>query len=457
MLHRVEHPELSVDAASARRVNQQVNLRLLAAHTGPFLAAAGHDGRLNSVRLDTGAAFVRPWPAAGALAPSRNLRPWTAETTSAAGRRLSLVLPAFNEEAGVRQAVVEADDALAALADDYEILVVDDGSRDATAAVVAEADGGAAARPPAAARSEPGLWGGAANGLRGGAVRFGLLYRCGLSVLPCRPGPPHSADGSLPRRRRLARGARKIPVCAACCPAATTCLPAPFSARACGIAICALKVFRRDALASILPEANGFFVNVEMLTRARQLGYEVAETGVRHRPRARGKSTVSPWRRSAHPRRPAAVLVVVGAVPWRGGRSAPAPSRRPPLAALALLLVVAGLLFFSRLHAPLLEPQEPRYAEIPRQMLARRRLLTPVLNGQPYLDKPPLLYWAVMASYAVFGVHDWAARLVPALRRPLHGPADLLLGPARGRRTGRAVRGAGALPVGAVRLPGTRC
>ena len=59
-------------------------------------------------------------------------------TNPAAGRRLSLVLPAYNEEAGIRQAVVEADDALAALTDDYEILVVDDGSRDATAAVVVE-------------------------------------------------------------------------------------------------------------------------------------------------------------------------------------------------------------------------------------------------------------------------------------------------------------------------------
>ena len=39
-----------------------------------------------------------------------------------------------------------------------------------------------------------------------------------------------------------------------------------------------------------------------------------------------------------------------------------------------LLLIVAGLLFFSRLNAPLLEPQEPRYAEIPRQMLAEGRL-----------------------------------------------------------------------------------
>ena len=52
--------------------------------------------------------------------------------------RLSLVLPAFNEEAGIRRAVAEADDALGDLTADYEILVVDDGSRDATAAVVAE-------------------------------------------------------------------------------------------------------------------------------------------------------------------------------------------------------------------------------------------------------------------------------------------------------------------------------
>ncbi|MGH7170740.1 MAG: ArnT family glycosyltransferase [Gemmataceae bacterium] len=72
-------------------------------------------------------------------------------------------------------------------------------------------------------------------------------------------------------------------------------------------------------------------------------------------------------------------------------------------------------LFFLRLNAPLLEPQEPRYAEIPRQMLSEGRWLVPVLHGEPYLDKPPLLYWLVMGSYSVFGVHDWAARLVPGL------------------------------------------
>src|SRR5260370_32679142 len=46
-------------------------------------------------------------------------------------------------------------------------------------------------------------------------------------------------------------------------------------------------------------------------------------------------------------------------------------------------------------------------------------MVVPSLEGQPDLDKPPLLYWFVMASYKVFGVPDWAARLPPALA--VHG------------------------------------
>jgi len=86
-----------------------------------------------------------------------------------------------------------------------------------------------------------------------------------------------------------------------------------------------------------------------------------------------------------------------------------------PWPALLLVLGMAAPLFLAVLDAPLLEPQEPRYAEIPRQMLEQGRWLVPVLHGREYLDKPPLLYWSVMAGYCLFGVHDWAARLVPGL------------------------------------------
>jgi dolichol-phosphate mannosyltransferase len=56
---------------------------------------------------------------------------------------------------------------------------------------------------------------------------------------------------------------------------------------------CALKVFHREALSALRPHSAGFFVNTEMLTRARLLGYPVAEVGVKHRPRLRGSSKVS--------------------------------------------------------------------------------------------------------------------------------------------------------------------
>jgi 4-amino-4-deoxy-L-arabinose transferase-like glycosyltransferase len=80
--------------------------------------------------------------------------------------------------------------------------------------------------------------------------------------------------------------------------------------------------------------------------------------------------------------------------------------------AIAATFLAAALLFFSSLNIPLQEPDEVRYAEVPRQMLSGDSWLVPVLNGEPYLDKPPLTYWLVMASYEVFGVHDWSARLV---------------------------------------------
>src|SRR5579871_2266956 len=81
-------------------------------------------------------------------------------------------------------------------------------------------------------------------------------------------------------------------------------------------------------------------------------------------------------------------------------------------------LGIAGLaatICFTGLLCPLQEPQESRYADIPRQMLAEGSVVVPLLHGQPYYDKPPLFYWLVMASYSLFGVSESAARLVPCV------------------------------------------
>jgi 4-amino-4-deoxy-L-arabinose transferase-like glycosyltransferase len=81
---------------------------------------------------------------------------------------------------------------------------------------------------------------------------------------------------------------------------------------------------------------------------------------------------------------------------------------------LALVAGVCCFFFFFGLGAfGLTGADEPRYAQIAREMLARHDWIVPTLNGAPWLEKPALLYWKMMNSYSIFGVSDWAAR-VPA-------------------------------------------
>ncbi|MDP1609726.1 MAG: glycosyltransferase family 39 protein [Sulfuritalea sp.] len=87
--------------------------------------------------------------------------------------------------------------------------------------------------------------------------------------------------------------------------------------------------------------------------------------------------------------------------------------RRGPL--LALLLIFALLWFGTLEHRRLINPDEGRYSEIPREMVASGDWLTPRLNNIKYFEKPALQYWATATAYSVFGEHHWTARLWPAL------------------------------------------
>lgn len=61
------------------------------------------------------------------------------------------------------------------------------------------------------------------------------------------------------------------------------------------------------------------------------------------------------------------------------------------------------------------EPDEGRYAEIAREMLADGDWLVPHLNGFAHMQKPPLIYWSTALSFRCFGFNEWAARLPSAL------------------------------------------
>ena len=83
--------------------------------------------------------------------------------------------------------------------------------------------------------------------------------------------------------------------------------------------------------------------------------------------------------------------------------------------ALLLSGFCAFLFFYGLGQFGLVGADEPRYAQVAREMLERHDWTTPVLGGQPWLEKPPLYYWQAMVAYRIFGVNDWTARLPSAI------------------------------------------
>jgi 4-amino-4-deoxy-L-arabinose transferase-like glycosyltransferase len=81
-----------------------------------------------------------------------------------------------------------------------------------------------------------------------------------------------------------------------------------------------------------------------------------------------------------------------------------------------LLAGFCAFLFFYGLGSfGLIGADEPRYAQVAREMLERHDWITPTLGGVPWLEKPVLYYWEAILSYRVFGVSDWAARVPSAV------------------------------------------
>jgi 4-amino-4-deoxy-L-arabinose transferase-like glycosyltransferase len=91
------------------------------------------------------------------------------------------------------------------------------------------------------------------------------------------------------------------------------------------------------------------------------------------------------------------------------------PSTLAKRAWLLLFLAVVAFYLFGLGRLPLVGPDEPRYAQVAREMFLRHDLITPTLGGRPWFEKPALLYWMMIGSFRAFGVSEWAARLGPAL------------------------------------------
>lgn len=122
---------------------------------------------------------------------------------------------------------------------------------------------------------------------------------------------------------------------------------------------------------------------------------------------------------------------------------ASASRRRAALA--ALLLCWLALWFAGAQSRALLEPDEGRYAEVPREMVASGDWVTPRYDGVLFFDKPALQYWGTALAYEAFGASNWTARLWGLLTGLM---AMLAVGWAGARAFGRLAGFSAALVLG---------
>ena len=208
--------------------------------------------------------------------------------------RLSYFFPAHNEEANLAGLVEEALATLAGLAVTFEIIVVNDGSRDSTAAI---ADELAAAHPDVvrAVHHPTNLGYGSALRSGLGAARYELVaftdgdrqfHVADLGRLTERLAAADAPDVVVGFRIKRADPLIRT-IYARVYRLANRLL---FGLRVTDVD-CACKLFRRDALDGLRVESGGAFFSAELLIKLRAAGRSVAEVGVAHYPRTAGSAT----------------------------------------------------------------------------------------------------------------------------------------------------------------------
>jgi glycosyltransferase involved in cell wall biosynthesis len=208
--------------------------------------------------------------------------------------RLSYFFPAHNEEANLQGLVTEALETLPTLADTFEIIAVDDGSKDGTPAI---ADALAAAHPDIvrAVHHPTNLGYGAA--LRSGfaVARYDLVaftdgdrqFRVAdIGRLIARLAEPDQPDVVVGFRIK-----RADPLVRTLYARAYRLANRIFFGLKVTDVDCACKVFRREALEGLRVESGGAFFSAEMIIKLRAAGRTVVEVGVPHYPRTAGSAT----------------------------------------------------------------------------------------------------------------------------------------------------------------------
>jgi glycosyltransferase involved in cell wall biosynthesis len=207
---------------------------------------------------------------------------------------LSVVLPAYNEEGNIERALRSSADAVAPLVEDYELVAVDDGSRDRTPETLARLKEEMGRRLVVVTHGTNLGYG---TALRSGfdAARGRLLFytdadnQFDLKELSGFLPLMEDTDAILGYRVGRQDGAFRLLVSNGYNALASV---------AFGMSVrdlnCSFKLFRREALTSLHLEEEHFFIDSEIVVQLHRAGYRYIQRGVRHYPRTAGRSTVRP-------------------------------------------------------------------------------------------------------------------------------------------------------------------
>jgi dolichol-phosphate mannosyltransferase len=211
---------------------------------------------------------------------------------------LSVVMPAFNEEAVLPQSLAEATTALDLLCDDWELVVVDDGSTDSTPTVLAAAAG---RQPRLRVLTQDTNEGYAAALIRGfGACRYDAIFYTDADA-QFDLGELALAYPLLAHADMVAgwRQDRQDPWLRKSLSAGFNWLQRRLLGTRARDVDCAFKLFRRSFFERVGLTSSGFLIDAELYARAHLAGLRVVQLPVRHRRRAAGRSSVRPsslWR-----------------------------------------------------------------------------------------------------------------------------------------------------------------
>lgn len=201
-----------------------------------------------------------------------------------------MFFPLFNEEANVRRTATEAVAALTDLASEFEVILVDDGSVDATAQIAADLAAGDSRIRLVSHLVNRGYGAALRTGFT--AARFELVafadgdgqfdVRELRTLLDALPG--HDLVIGF-RIRRADPWRRTLNA-----KAWSTLVGILFGVRPKDLD-CGFKLFRTEAVQSLQLESEGAFISTELLAKASRAGFKIAQAGVHHYPRKAGKST----------------------------------------------------------------------------------------------------------------------------------------------------------------------